>query len=179
MITLNLRFYNKGLATLNMPPLTFADATLPGRVSRIFGLTYLLNCQGQVQLRQLPANRDQTDNQLLGSLAGKVITILTPTLARRSRSAVSARCNPNTDKSALRHKIGELTFWASVHSGPVPFCKRLQPNPVVPIDSMPTHPRGSISDFRNGEAQKEWVRQVATQSRADGVGCSSGPYLSE
>src|SRR5271165_1303296 len=28
------------------------------------------------ELRQLPANRDQTDNQLLGSLAGKVITIV-------------------------------------------------------------------------------------------------------
>ena len=30
------------------------------------------------ELRQLPANRDQTDNQLLGTLAGKVITILYP-----------------------------------------------------------------------------------------------------
>ena len=30
------------------------------------------------ELRQLPANRDQTDNQLLGSLAGKVITIVYP-----------------------------------------------------------------------------------------------------
>ena len=30
------------------------------------------------ELRQLPVNRDQTDNQLLGSLAGKVITIVYP-----------------------------------------------------------------------------------------------------
>ena len=30
------------------------------------------------ELRELPANRDQTDNQLLGSLAGKVITIVYP-----------------------------------------------------------------------------------------------------
>jgi hypothetical protein len=30
------------------------------------------------EMRQLPANRDQTDNQLLGSLAGNVITIVYP-----------------------------------------------------------------------------------------------------
>jgi hypothetical protein len=30
------------------------------------------------ELRQLPANRDQTDNQLLGGLAGKAITIVYP-----------------------------------------------------------------------------------------------------
>ena len=30
------------------------------------------------ELRQLPANRDQTDNQLLGSLARKLIAILHP-----------------------------------------------------------------------------------------------------
>ena len=42
------------------------------------------------ELSQLPANRDQTDNQLLGGLAGKVIAIFTLSLVRRSRSAVSA-----------------------------------------------------------------------------------------
>jgi hypothetical protein len=30
------------------------------------------------ELRRLPANRDQTDNQLLGGLARKVITIVYP-----------------------------------------------------------------------------------------------------
>ena len=38
------------------------------------------------ELRQLPENRDQTDNQLLSEVSGQVISILCPNLARRSQS---------------------------------------------------------------------------------------------
>jgi hypothetical protein len=47
------------------------------------------------ELRRLPANRDQTDNQLLGSLAGKLITILYP--EPRAEFAVGCeRCYPES-----------------------------------------------------------------------------------
>jgi hypothetical protein len=55
----------------------------------------------------LPANRDQTDNQLLGSLAGKVITILYPEPGATFAVGCerSGGCNSNGDQRAPRgHK---------------------------------------------------------------------------
>jgi hypothetical protein len=52
--------------------------TRSGRPSIRFNVLIKLPKAKLEELRQLPANRDQTDNQLLGSLAGKVITILYP-----------------------------------------------------------------------------------------------------
>ena len=68
------------------------------------------------ELRQLPANRDQTDNQLLGSLAGKVITILYPepgaTFAvgceRYPEGAIPTEIKARPEGT----KIDELTFWS-------------------------------------------------------------------
>ena len=69
------------------------------------------------ELRRLPANRDQTDNQLLGSLAGKVITILYP----EPGVAFAVGCEryypegviPTEIKERPEDtKIDELTFWS-------------------------------------------------------------------
>ena len=69
------------------------------------------------ELRRLPANRDQTDNQLLGSLAGNLITILYPEPG--AEFAVGCeRCYPESAIPAEIKgrpegtKIDELTFWS-------------------------------------------------------------------
>jgi hypothetical protein len=67
-------------------------------------------------LRQLPANRDKTDNELLGSLAGKVISILYPepgaTFAvgceRYPEGVVPTEIKERPEGT----KIEELTFWS-------------------------------------------------------------------
>ena len=69
------------------------------------------------ELRRLPANRDQTDNQLLGSLAGKVIAILYP----EPGAAFAVGCERYYPESAIPTeikerpegtKIDKLTFWS-------------------------------------------------------------------
>jgi hypothetical protein len=68
------------------------------------------------ELRQLPANRDQTDNQLLGGLTGKVITIVYPepgaTFAvgceRYPEGAIPTEIKERPEGT----KIDELTFWS-------------------------------------------------------------------
>ena len=69
------------------------------------------------ELRLLPANRDQTDNQLLGSLARKVITILYP----EPGAEFAVGCERYYPESAIPAeikgrpegtKIDELTFWS-------------------------------------------------------------------
>jgi len=69
------------------------------------------------ELRQLPANRDQTDNQLLGGLAAKVISILHP----EPGAAFAVGCEryyaehvvPTEIKGRpAGTKIDELTFWS-------------------------------------------------------------------
>ena len=69
------------------------------------------------ELRRRPANRDQTDNQLLGKLAGKVVTILYP----EPGAAFAIGCERHYPESAIPFeikerpegtKIDELTFWS-------------------------------------------------------------------
>jgi hypothetical protein len=69
------------------------------------------------ELRRLPANSDQTDNQLLGSLARKVITILYP----EPGATFAVGCERHYPESAIPTeikgrpegtKIDELTFWS-------------------------------------------------------------------
>jgi hypothetical protein len=68
------------------------------------------------ELCQLPANRDKTDNELLGSLARKVITILYPeagaTFAvgceRYPEGAIPTEIKERPEGT----KIDELTFWS-------------------------------------------------------------------
>ena len=69
------------------------------------------------ELRQIPANRDQTDNQLLARLAGNLITILYPEPG--AEFAVGCeRCYPGSAIPAEIKgrpegtKIDELTFWS-------------------------------------------------------------------
>jgi hypothetical protein len=65
----------------------------------------------------MPANSDQTDNQLLGSLARKVITILYP----EPGATFAVACERHYPESAIPTeikgrpegtKIDELTFWS-------------------------------------------------------------------
>jgi hypothetical protein len=69
------------------------------------------------ELRQLPANTDQTDNQLLGGLAAKVITILHP----EPGAAFAVGCERYYPENVVPTeiegrpegtKIDELTFWS-------------------------------------------------------------------
>jgi hypothetical protein len=69
------------------------------------------------ELRRSPANCDQTDNQLLGSLAGKVITVLCP----EPGAAFAVGCERYYPESAIPTeikdrpegtKIDDLTFWS-------------------------------------------------------------------
>jgi hypothetical protein len=69
------------------------------------------------ELRRLPANTDQTDNQLLCALAGKVITILHP----EPDAAFAIGCERYYPESVIPAeikgrpegtKIDELTFWS-------------------------------------------------------------------
>jgi hypothetical protein len=69
------------------------------------------------ELRRLPANRDQTDNQLLGSLAAKLITVL----YSEPDAAFAVGCERYYPESAIPTevknrpegtKIGDLTFWS-------------------------------------------------------------------
>ena len=68
-------------------------------------------------LRQLPANRDQTDNQLLGGLAAKVISILHP----QAGAALAVGCERYYAEHVVPTEIkgrpegtknDELTFWS-------------------------------------------------------------------
>jgi hypothetical protein len=68
-------------------------------------------------LRRLPANSDQTDNQLLGSLAGKVITVVHP----EPGAAFAVGCERYHPEGAIPTeirerpegtKVDELTFWS-------------------------------------------------------------------
>jgi len=69
------------------------------------------------ELRPMPANRDQTDNQLLASLAEKVIPILYP----EAGATFAVGCERYYPEGAIPSeikghpegtKIGELTFWS-------------------------------------------------------------------
>jgi hypothetical protein len=69
------------------------------------------------ELRRLPANSDQTDNELLGKLARKVITILDP----EPGAAFAVGCERHFPEGAMPPeikgrpegtKIDELTFWS-------------------------------------------------------------------
>jgi hypothetical protein len=68
------------------------------------------------ELRQLPENRDQTDNQLLGGLAGKVIAILYPEAG--ATFAVGCERYPEgvipieIKERPEGTKIDKLTFWS-------------------------------------------------------------------
>jgi hypothetical protein len=68
------------------------------------------------ELRQLPANRDQTDKQLLGGLTGKVITILY--LEAGATFAVGCERYPEgAIPTEIKERpegttIDELTFWS-------------------------------------------------------------------
>ena len=69
------------------------------------------------ELRRLPDNRDQTDNQLLGRLAGKVITVLYP----EPGAEFAVGCERYYPESVIPteikerpegNKLDELTFWS-------------------------------------------------------------------
>jgi hypothetical protein len=69
------------------------------------------------ELRRLPANSDQTDNQLLGNLARKVVTILYP----EPDATFAVGCERYYPEGAIPPeikgrpegtKIDELTFWS-------------------------------------------------------------------
>jgi hypothetical protein len=68
------------------------------------------------ELRQLPENRDQTDNQLLGGLAGKVIAILYPepgaTFAVGCERYPEGAVPTDIKERPEGTKIDELTFWS-------------------------------------------------------------------
>jgi hypothetical protein len=68
------------------------------------------------ELRQLPANRDQTDNQLLGGLAGKVITIVYPepgaTFAVGCEHYPEGAIPTEIKERPEGTTIDELTFWS-------------------------------------------------------------------
>ncbi len=68
------------------------------------------------ELRQPPANRDQTDNQLLGSLGGKVITIVYPdpgaTFALGCERYPEGAIPTEVKERPEGTNIDELTFWS-------------------------------------------------------------------
>jgi hypothetical protein len=64
----------RGLGTLNMPSTDIyarCNFTRSGHPNIRFNVVIKVPKAKLEELRQLPANRDQTDNQLLGSLAGE------------------------------------------------------------------------------------------------------------
>jgi hypothetical protein len=109
----------KSLATLNMPSTDIyarCNFTRSGHPNIRFDVVIKLPKAKLEELRQLPANRDQTDNQLLGSLAGEVITIVYPepgaTFAvgceRYPEGAIPTEIKERPEGT----KIDELTFWS-------------------------------------------------------------------
>jgi hypothetical protein len=117
--TLNLRSYTKETGDLNMPSTDIyarCNFTRSGHPNIRFNVVIKLPKAKLEELRQLPANRDQTDNQLLGSLAGKVITIVYPepgaTFAvgceRYPEGAIPTEIRERPEGT----KIDELMFWS-------------------------------------------------------------------
>ena len=109
----------KRLATLNMPSTDIyarCNFTRSGHPNIRFNVIIKVPKAKLEELRQLPANRDQTDNQLLGSLAGKVIAIVSPeagvTFAvgceRYPEGAIPTEIKERPEGT----KIDELTFWS-------------------------------------------------------------------
>ena len=64
------------------------------------------------ELRRLSANKDQTDNQLLASLAGKVLSILCP----ERGAAFSIGCERYHPESAIPTEIKEPRQWPGTPS---------------------------------------------------------------
>jgi hypothetical protein len=69
------------------------------------------------ELRQLPENRDQTDNQLLSKVSGQVITILCPEPGA-SFSVASERLSEGEIPNEIQGRtesgtqLGDLMFWS-------------------------------------------------------------------
>ena len=69
------------------------------------------------ELRQLPENRDQTDNQLLSKVSGQVITILCPEPGasfsvgseRLSEGEIPDEIQGRTESGT---QLGDLMFWS-------------------------------------------------------------------
>jgi hypothetical protein len=110
---------SRSLARLRMPsPDIYArcNFTRSGQPNIRFNVVIKVPKATLEELRQLPVNRDQTDNQLLGSLAGKVITIVYPepgaTFAvgceRYPEGAIPTEIKERPEGT----KIDELTFWS-------------------------------------------------------------------
>jgi hypothetical protein len=69
------------------------------------------------ELRRLSANKDQTDNQLLASLAGKVITIIYPEAGATFAVGCERYYPEGTIPSEIKERpegteTDELTFWS-------------------------------------------------------------------
>jgi hypothetical protein len=69
------------------------------------------------ELRRLPENKDQTDNQLLGSLASKVITILYPEPGAAFAVGCERYHSEGTIPTEIKNrpegtKIDDLMFWS-------------------------------------------------------------------
>ena len=114
-----LGVHQRRLATQNMPSTDIyarCNFTRSGHPNIRFNVVIKLPKAKLEELCQLPANRDQTDNQLLGSLAGKVITIVYPepgaTFAvgceRYPEGAIPTEIKERPEGT----KIDELTFWS-------------------------------------------------------------------
>ena len=91
--------------------------TLSGQPNIRFNVVIKVPKAKLEDLRRLPANSDQTDNQLLGRLAEKVITIVYP----EPGAAFAVGCERYYPESAIPSeikerpegtKIDELTFWS-------------------------------------------------------------------
>jgi hypothetical protein len=110
---------SKRLATLNMPTTDIyarCNFTRSGHPNIRFNVIIKVPKAKLEELRQLPENRDQTDNQLLGGLAGKVITIVYPEPSatfvvgceRYPEGAIPTEVKERPEGT----KIDELTFWS-------------------------------------------------------------------
>jgi len=113
------RSYTKETGDLNMPSNDIyarCNFTRSGQPNIRFNVVIKLPKAKLTELRQLPANRDQTDNQLLGSLAGKVITILYPepgaTFAVGCERYPEGVIPTEIKERPAGTKIDELTFWS-------------------------------------------------------------------
>jgi hypothetical protein len=91
--------------------------TLSGQPNIRFNVVMRVPKAKLEELRRLPANREQTDNQLLGSLAGKVITVLYPEPGAAFAVGCERYYPENAIPTELKErpegtKIDELTFWS-------------------------------------------------------------------
>jgi hypothetical protein len=91
--------------------------TLSGQPSIRFNVVIKVPKAKLEELRRLPANIDQTDNQLLGSLAGKVIAILYPEPGAAFAVGCERYYPENVIPTEIKErpegtKLDDLTFWS-------------------------------------------------------------------